>query len=174
MVLLWGPYITPISFAPDCSTTFLPLQFFFNLSMPVFLAVSTKAAITTGALIGGAVAIIANNERLLEIAARALRRGADVLHKRATERKHRVAYRMEGTEGASDNGSTERDFLRFDEDDTHSDMTTPSSTDVELSDIEDIDYNSDNAKDGDVDDILAHEDRHVRRRNNELIVEEVD
>lgn len=158
--------------------------------MPVFLAVSTKAAITTGALIGGAVAIIANNERLLEIAARALQRGAEVLNKRATERKHRVAYGP----GMWNGEALERDGSGSDDEGDDSDVTTPSSTDVELSDM-DHDKGSDGDSDGDSDDDITHdvsdhdddiasvdiesisyEKSTARRRTNanELIVDEVD
>lgn len=148
--------------------------------MPVFIAVSTKAAITTGALIGGAIAIIANNERFLEIAAGALQKGAEVLSKRA-ERKHRVACRLGMTDDWED-GLEDESYQEYEED---SDATTPSSTDMEHSDMGENDNGeisdgSDTIGDDDIDSIDIddiYENRpSVRRRSkaDELIVDDVD
>lgn len=169
-----------VSFAPDCSTSCH--HFFFAITMPIFLGVSAKVAITTGALIGGVVAVLANQERVLEITARVLQKGADALNKRAAEKRLGV-YAHKETHDES--GA----FYEQDEhaagDDLHSDVTTPSGTDVELSDSElelsdseaepfDTEVEFSDAEDTSGVRIARNSSGTRHRGQNELIADEVD
>lgn len=62
--------------------------------MVFFLAVSTKTVLTFGAIIGGTVAILANKEKIMEITADALQKGADYLNEELDKRKIKMASMM--------------------------------------------------------------------------------
>lgn len=70
--------------------------------MVFFLAVSTKTALTLGAIIGGTAAVIANREKLMEVTAHVLQRGADILNEELNKHKIKMAASMEDGEIAFD------------------------------------------------------------------------
>lgn len=90
-------------------------------TMVFFLAVSTKTALTLGAIVGGTVAIIANKEKLMEITADVLQKGADYLHEELNKRKVKMATMME--DGELDFGGKHLLFS--------SEATTPETSDQE-------------------------------------------
>lgn len=92
--------------------------------MPLFLAISTKTALTFGAVLGGTVAVVANKDKLMEITADALQRGADFLHHQIEKKKVRMACDVRTGEYAR--------YVDGDE----SEATTPGALDDEWEDDE--------------------------------------
>lgn len=105
-----------------------------NPDMPLFLAISSKAAITTGAVIGGAVAVIANKDRILEVTAQVLQKGANILNEKVEQRRRRVAAQSIPVDISDE--EFEEEISSFARGDGYSELTTPSTTDLELSDDE--------------------------------------
>lgn len=102
--------------------------------MPLFLAISSKAAITTGAVIGGAVAVIANKDRILEVTAQVLQKGANILNEKVEKSRRRVAAQSIPVDISDE--EFEEENSSFARGDGYSELTTPSTTDLELSDDE--------------------------------------
>lgn len=89
--------------------------------MVFFFAVSAKTAFTVGAIVGGTVAIIANKEKVMEITADVLQKGADYLHEELNKRKVKMAAMMDDGEL----GFNEKNLL------LSSEATTPEASDQE-------------------------------------------
>lgn len=97
--------------------------------MVFFLAVSTKTALTFGAILGGTVAILANKEKIMEITAVALQRGADYLNEELEKHKIKMAAEMDDGELHFESA-----LLNF-----ASEATTPETSDVDSETDEEID-----------------------------------
>ncbi|QWW22487.1 hypothetical protein CA7LBN_001233 [Candidozyma auris] len=66
--------------------------------MVVGIAFSTKAAFTIGALIGGTVAILANRDKLLELSAELLQKGADLCNEQIEKNRIKMAASLDDGE----------------------------------------------------------------------------
>lgn len=87
--------------------------------MPLFLLFSTKTALTVGAIIGGTVAVVANREKVLEVAADILQHGADYCNAQLAKNKIRMACQI-----------SDGEYANY-EDHNQSEATTPSGSDDE-------------------------------------------
>lgn len=87
--------------------------------MVFFWGMSTKMALTAGALVGGTVAIGVNREQVLEFAADILQKGADFCNEQLNKEKIKMAVQMQDSE------------LVFSEEDLYSEATTPSASEDE-------------------------------------------
>lgn len=110
--------------------------------MVFFLAVSTKTALTLGALVGGTVAILANKEKVMEITADILQKGADILHEELEKHKVKMASHISDGEFDFDTNQEMRDREKSAEDFT-SGATTPETTDLESETDEEFESSND-------------------------------
>lgn len=92
--------------------------------MPLFLAASVKSALLIGAVVGGTVALVSNKDKLMEITAGILQKGADVLNERVEKNKIKMACSMRDGELADFESSAD------------SEATTPETTDFEESETD--------------------------------------
>lgn len=91
----------------------------------LFMALTAKTALTAGAVVGGTIAVIANRDKLLEITAAALQRGADYLNHQIEKNKVKMACDVRTGEYARYSTAAS------------SEATTPATSDDEYSDTED-------------------------------------
>lgn len=94
--------------------------------MPLFLAASVKSALLIGAVVGGTVALVSNKDKLMEITAGILQKGADVLNERVEKNKIKMACSMRDGELAefesrADSEATTPDTTDFEESETDED-----------------------------------------------------
>lgn len=104
--------------------------------MVFFLAITTKTALTLGAIVGGTVAILANKEKVMEVTADVLQKGADFLNEELNKRKVKMATAMQDGELDFDK-NPESHFS-----DTNllfSEVTTPETSDQETQTDEEMD-----------------------------------
>lgn len=104
--------------------------------MVFFLAITTKTALTLGAIVGGTVAILANKEKVMEVTADVLQKGADFLNEELNKCKVKMATAMQDGELDFDKN------LEFDFSDTNllfSEVTTPETSDQETQTDEEMD-----------------------------------
>lgn len=101
--------------------------------MPFIVPFSVKAALTTGAIIGGTVAVINNREKLYEVAAEFLEKGAEFCRERSkTQPIETPAYALEYQDGEYSNFDEEGNFIDgVDEGSETDEMTTPDTTDID-------------------------------------------
>lgn len=103
--------------------------------MVFFLAITTKTALTLGAIVGGTVAILANKEKVMEVTADVLQKGADFLNEELNKRVKMATAMQDG----------ELDFdknLKSHFSDTNllfSEVTTPETSDQETQTDEEMD-----------------------------------
>lgn len=116
---------------------------------------SAKAALTLGAVIGGSVAIMANKEKLMEIAADALQKGADYLNEELE--KHKVKMACQVDDGQFAFGSN---VLTF-----GSEATTPETSDHESETDEEI------GSEHDSDDHMTESFENIKEKEGNLVFE---
>lgn len=66
--------------------------------MPIALAFTTKAALMMGVIVGGTVAVLSNKEKILELLAEYLQKGADFCNEQIEKNRIQMASQMEDGE----------------------------------------------------------------------------
>lgn len=132
--------------------------------MVFFLAVSTKTALTLGAIVGGTVAILANKDKVMEITADILQTGANILHKELEKHKVKMANQISDGDLNFDANEELRNREKSAEEFT-SGATTPETTDLETETEEEFESSSDIESD------MTELFENIREKEGDLVFE---